>query len=1017
MIRMPDLFSPATLQKMCADVKITGGQYDAAQEWLALLEGDKLQKEVPNCPIFMACILDKLLGYKIKDIKCESDNAEFQFRDSQGRPLGCFEVKGTLTKDLFAAQNYSKGEHSTPIKQTWNYMGSIGLEYGICTNYRKFALITKKHGYSKYHLFDFEGIRGDPGRLREFLGVFSRERIESGFVERAHTESTNEDKRLTDEFYDLYGRTRLMLIKEFESSGAKRADAVASAQTLLNRLVFIFFAQDSGLVRDGDVFADGVIGVLGARLGDRSRRVWSYMADELFPDFDEGPASPSIFGFSGGLFGAPFPSGVRIMDRRPAEFFGEFKVRKRRRSWEFKEKIRAAVERHPDLNPIIKNLLAMSSYDFKSQIRVTILGHIFEKSISELDDLLGLRTSRRKREGVFYTPEYVTRHICRSTIIPWLSKTGDATDPPSLVAEYAGDMAELDKKLRAIKILDPACGSGAFLIEAAATLLSVYREIKAYKSANGGLAHGTLESEIAAASPLEVVRNNLYGMDISPQSVEITQLAIFLMTASLFEQLPDLSRNIVVWNSVAGAAAGSGSGWDAAFPTVFRDGGGFDIIIGNPPYVRQEDLPDKAALAIPANSRLVLTPGFKIPRKSDLSSYFYYHSIHHLARGGRLGFIASDGWLNHDYGLPLQRAMLDNCRIDALIRPAYNVFDDADIKTVVSLLTNLPAGPDHRVPFATIRHPSHFDDWRGNVVARSSQGDLEPGNWFAHFAGNTLPLKVPSTTMGDVGKVESCIKTGHNEFFVLGRDVIRAYSIKSRFRRPVLSDDIEAGCLENRMASEYLLSANLTKGKLCDTDGGKSVLRYIEKAESTTVTPKKGLERQATRIPELASVRGRNPWYSLGLDTPPPIFLAIFTDKRIRVYRNNGRFFARNNYASFVPDVPDHTDAFLAFFASSWFALHLEKSGHVAGGGALQVLIEDFERAPVPDFGRMGRSAVDKLGKIWNRYCDDLDRTRLDDAVLEVLGYARAERSAMARQLETLISYRTAAPAAAAGCG
>ena len=137
------------------------------------------------------------------------------------------------------------------------------------------------------------------------------------------------------------------------------------------------------------------------------------------------------------------------------------------------------------------------------------------------------------------------------------------------------------------------------------------------------------------------------------------------------------------------------------------------------------------------------------------------------------------------------------------------------------------------------------------------------------------------------------------------------------------------------------------------------------------------------------------------------MFVILPIHRRIKAYQNNGRFYARDNFAGFTPDRPEHAGAFLAYLSSAWFALYLEKNGHVAGGGALQVLLADLEKSPVPDFGRMARGAVDNLGKIWDRYCSDLDRRRLDDAVLEVLGYTKAQRSAMARQLETLISYRT----------
>ena len=1006
-IRLPDnLFSPATLAKMCADVRITGDQHDAALEWLSLLEAGRLQKEVPNYPIFMSCILDRLLGYKADDIKYESDNVEFQFYGPQRRPLGCFEVKGTLTRDLFARQHHTKREHSTPIRQTWDYMGKIGLEYGVCTNYSKFVLITKRHGYSRYYQFDFEGVRGDPKRLREFVGVFSKASIGSGFVERARAKSASEDKALTDEFYDLYGRTRLMLIREFEAFGVERGAAVAAAQTLLNRLVFIFFAQDSGLVKDPDIFADGVIDVVKGRLGARSKRVWTYLVDELFPGFDEGSESPRIFGFNGGLFDAPLPPNARIMDLRPAGFFGDLEAKGRRRSWEFKEKIWAAVGLHDKLSPIVKNLLAMSSYDFKSQIRVTILGHIFEKSISEIEDLLGTRPSRRKREGVFYTPEYVTRHVCRNTIIPWLSRSGGAADAASLVAEYHDDIGRLEAKLRGISILDPACGSGAFLLEAANTLLDVYREIRAHKGANGGLASGTLEPDVADASPLEIVRNNLYGIDINPQSVEIARLSMCLMTASLFEPLPDLSQNIVVRDSVKNAAGG---GWEAAFPRVLGGGGGgFDVIVGNPPYVRQEDLRDKDSMAPPRGPGLALAPDFVIPRKSDLSSYFYYHSIARLAEGGRLGFIASDGWLNHEYGLGLQRAMLDNCRIDALLRPTFNVFDDADIKTVVSFLTRARPGRDHRIVFAAVKSTRALDDWQGHVAAKRLQRTSRPGNWFSHFAGSSPRPPFPTVPMGRAVRLESGVKTGRNKFFVLTREAIKEYSIRARFRRPVLSDGVADGCLGDRRAEEHLLSVDLPKGRLVGADGGPDVLRYIEDAESAPVAPKKGSSRAERRISDLASLKGRDPWYSLGLQDPPPAaYVGRFIDSRLRVYRNDGRFYARDNFAGFTPNRPDHADALLACIASSWFALHLEKSGHVAGGGALQVLIADLAAAPVPDLEKMDHRDVQGLGRAWGAYCESLDRPALDDAVLDILGFTGPQRSRIAAQLATLASYRT----------
>lgn len=1002
----PDgLFSPVVLDRMCADVRITGEEHDAALEWLALLRGGRLRDGPPNHRAFASCVLGRLLGYGEHDIDLGPDGAGLLPCGPSRRPLACLEVRGTLTRDLFAGKRRGGKGRLSPVRQAWDRMEGSGLEYGICTNYRRFVLLARGHGPSECHQFDFADAGGDLGRLREFVGVFGMAGIVSKFAGLAHSRSVGEDRELTADFYDLYGRTRLMLVREFEAFGVERGAAVAAAQTVLNRLVFIFFARDSGLAGGSDVFADGVVDVLNGRLGDHSGRVWSYLADELFPGFDRGSRSPRIFGFGGGLFGGPLPRGARFLDLRPPGFFGGAESGFRRRSWEFKARVWDAAGRHEHLSPIVKNLLAMSSYDFKRQMRVTLLGRIFEKSIPDIERLLGIGASRRKREGVFYTPAYVTRHICRSTIIPRLSRSGRAADAASLVAEQLGDIGGLEERLRGIRILDPACGSGAFLIAAAETLLDVHREIRAHRDAGGGAAGGTLDPDLADALTLGAVRDCLYGIDTSPQSAEMARLAIYLVTASPFERLPDLSRNIVVRDSVRDAPKG---GWAAAFPHAFQDGGGFDVIVGNPPYVRQEYLPDKDSMALPGGSGLALAPGFEIPRKSDLSSYFYYHSLASLAEGGRLGFIASDGWLHHDYGLRLQRFMLDNCRIDALLRPAFNVFEDADVKTVVTLLTRARPDGGHRMPFAEIPSPRALGDWERHVAARRLQRTIGPGKWSAHFAGRSPRLGVPTVPMGNAGRLEGGVKTGRNRFFVLTREAVREYSIPARFRRPVLSDGIADGCLGGQRASEHLLSVDLPKGRLARAVGGAGVLRYIEDAEAAAVVPKKGSSRKERGIADLASLRGRDLWYSLGLrGDPPAVFLGRFIDRRLKAYRNNGRFYARDNFAGFTPSRPEHTDALLAYLASSWFALHLEKSGHVAGGGALQVLIADLAEAPVPDLGRMDSRDVGRLGAAWNAYCGDLDRERLDGEVLGILGFTGPQRARIARQLGTLVSYRT----------
>jgi len=95
-----ELFNEKTIERLCEDVKISEKQKESASEWLELLENNKLKKEKPNYPKFMQIILQDILGYPIKELNYEEGNVEFQFLDSEGKGIVCFEAKGTSTKEL-----------------------------------------------------------------------------------------------------------------------------------------------------------------------------------------------------------------------------------------------------------------------------------------------------------------------------------------------------------------------------------------------------------------------------------------------------------------------------------------------------------------------------------------------------------------------------------------------------------------------------------------------------------------------------------------------------------------------------------------------------------------------------------------------------------------------------------------------------------------------------------------------------------------------------------------------------
>ena len=185
-----------------------------------------------------------------------------------------------------------------------------------------------------------------------------------------------------------------------------------------------------------------------------------------------------------------------------------------------------------------------------------------------------------------------------------------------------------------------------------------------------------------------------------------------------------------------------------------------------------------------------------------------------------------------------------------------------------------------------------------------------------------------------------------------------------------------------------------------------------------TVMPKKGGGSARVALPELPTVASRSPWYSLPVPAPPPIFVSRINDRSIRVYENGGRgrgaYRALDTYLHFTPSVEPHTGAFLAYFASSYFALDMEKNAAPLGGGGLRIDNRVLMDARVPAFGSLAPGVVCLMEKAWSEYCDTLDRKRLDKAVFAALGMAD-QLDAVKAELDRLVDRRMRASKQAVG--
>jgi len=598
MVRENSLFNKTTVKRLASNINLTISQKKAVNKWLEYLKNKKLEHEKQAYIEFANIILKDLLNYDIslEGLKHEESNIEFLFK-KDGNNLICFEAKGSKTKDLWAYQGRDKKSRETPVNQINSYMYEQKIPFGILTNYRIFVLFDRNEGSKKYHLIDFTELTNED-KLKEFVTLFSREQVEKGFISEVIQKSIIEEREFTKEFYKLYHETRLMLIKEFEGNAdITREASVHFAQLYLNRLMFVFFAEDTGKINKRTIEERILKTLDNIHLFSSNSSNISNVLVGLFKDLDKGSDFPiKLFGFNGGLFQHPIPPKIHFRDFREDKFFKEVNQysKLKKKNLELNENEQETFEKYKNkINPVIKNILLMASFDFNTEVNVNILGHIFEQSISDIENLKTDDSSRRKKEGIFYTPEYITDYICRNTIIPYLSNKG-INEVPNLIKEYANNIEDLENKFKEMKILDPACGSGAFLIKATDIMLEIFKAIQEFKQSEGeyeakrGLkkkrnvkGQTILSKWNEEAEAREIIENSIHGVDINEESVEITKLSLFLKMARKNRKLTDLSNNIKQGNSLiddSEVAGGLAFDWDKEFP--FK----FDVVIGNPPY-------------------------------------------------------------------------------------------------------------------------------------------------------------------------------------------------------------------------------------------------------------------------------------------------------------------------------------------------------------------------------------------------------------------------------------------------
>ncbi len=595
------LFLPKTLVKEAGKFSLPTNEQEKAHEilirWADLESSGKLDKmnETTLQGDFLADVFGEALGYKRFSENLARWELQAQFglpggtadaaigffgSEQEQPPRALIELKGPTV-------NVDRGRFNgrTPVQQCWDYLNAVPeCPWGIVCNYVSFRLYHRNKTPRAFELFTLQELR-KLKRFREFYALFERNGllsiagIQDARADRLLVETDHQQRKVGQELYKYYAEQRVGLIDYLRNKPHNKPldKAIRIAQKLLDRIIFVAFCEDRGLLPAGTI--EKAYSQIPPSFVKVTNPQWQNFL-HLFRSIDEGNPDAGIHPYNGGLFEEDEDIDNLKLDDRWTNFF--------------------------------KNI---SNYDFRDEVNVDVLGHIFEKSINELERIRthGLfetkikdedrqpkmgKSAKRKRFGVYYTPQELTDLIVRNTVervievkfqeIAHKEKLSperiESAEPDRQLAQY---WRECFQALRGIKICDPACGSGAFLIQAYQVMEDHYGDVLKNLEFHDEKKDESLGENI----PDFILHDNLFGVDLSKDAVEITQLALWIRSARPGKKLTDLSGNIICRNSLVTdpTAHPQAIDWAEAFPQIFsRPNAGFDCIIGNPPWERMK---------------------------------------------------------------------------------------------------------------------------------------------------------------------------------------------------------------------------------------------------------------------------------------------------------------------------------------------------------------------------------------------------------------------------------------------
>jgi hypothetical protein len=691
-----------------------------------------------------------------------------------------------------------------PAFQLRRYAWTAKLPLSVITDFEEFAVYDcrvkpdKMDKASNARIF-YLNYKDYLTRWDEIAGIFSKNAVLKGSFDKYAADKKN--KRGTTEvdtaFLEEIAGWREILARNIalRNPDLSTKDLNYAVQAIVNRIVFLRICEDRGIERY-------------MRLQDllNGERVYPRLC-EIFRRADER--------YNSGIFHFEKETGRESPDTLTLSL---------------------NIDDKP-LKEIIKRLYYPDSpYEF-SVLPAEILGQVYEQFLGKVIRLTeGHRAvvedkpEVKKAGGVKYTPVYIVENIVGNTL-------GHILKGKTLL------------EVVLISVLDPACGSGSFLIVAYQYLLDWHREwytqnlvpllqsglkssspeirrmlpgvdvgkkgrknepdLPIYQGRGG-------EWRLTTAERKRILLNNIFGVDIDRQAVEVTKLSLLLKVLEgendetiskqlkLFQEraLPDLNNNIKCGNSLIGwDILNDNPGlkqeaidrinpfdWEKEFPEIFQRGG-FSVVIGNPPYVRQEGL---------GEFKGYFQKHYKVYQgTADLYSYFIERGISLLQEGGIFSYIVANKWIRANYGLPLRAWLKKQCIEEIIDFGDLQIFQGATTYPCIIRITKSTPHTSFEVSQINTLEFRNLSDYVKENHYRVNQLALDDKGWsLANERTQALldKIRAKGVPLGEYvqGKIYYGIKTGLNEAFVID-EVTRARLIAEDARSADLIKPFLAG--------------------------------------------------------------------------------------------------------------------------------------------------------------------------------------------------------------------------------